>query len=387
MYDLTPRRQHVLTGAIALLLLLGTMTVGIKGAFGAFDGGYELVGSFDAAGQGLLAGSDVKVRGVNIGQVRSIELVDGRALVKLRIKDGEEVPADATAVIRPKTLFGEKFVDIDPGPAEQTGPFLHDGDELTNTLGGFELEEVLTDVYPLLRAIDPAELMTVLGELAEGGDGLGETINRSLVNSEELSRLFADNADLTAEFLEDFAAVSEQLAGSADDLLGLADAANVALPTINQRSDDLVDLLRQTGRLSSDVADLLEHNEAFVQASLGDGSRTIQLLFDRRDQVMPLVVGLRQYVQTLTEAVRIDVGDGSLMAAVKGVLGGQACAILPCPGVSAPAASGANLPASGPALAPPVPGFLDLPLFRPSEVAPADDSSSLFGFLSKVLGG
>jgi phospholipid/cholesterol/gamma-HCH transport system substrate-binding protein len=387
MHELTPRRQHILTGAIALLLLFGGITVGIKGAFGAFDGGYELVGSFDAAGQGLLAGSDVKVRGVNIGQVRSIELVDGRALVKLRIKDGEQVPADATAVIRPKTLFGEKFVDIDPGPTEADGPFLGNGDELANTLGGFELEEVLTDVYPLLRAIDPAELMTVLGELAEGGDGLGETINRSLVNGEELSRLFADNADLTAEFLEDLAALSEQLAGSADDLLGLADAGNVALPTINERDDDLVDLLRQTGRLSSDVADLLEHNEAFVQASLDDGSRTVQLLFDRRDQVMPLVVGLRQYVRTLTEAVRIDVGDGTLMAAVKGVLGGQACAIVPCPGAAPRAASAASPRADVPAVAPPVPGFLDLPLFQPPEPAPADEPSSLYGFLSKVLGG
>lgn len=362
----------MLTGAIALLLLFGTMTVGIKGAFGAFDGGYELVGSFDAAGQGLLAGSDVKVRGVNIGQVRSIALVDGRALVKLRIKDGEEVPTDATAVIRPKTLFGEKFVDIDPGPTEETGPFLNDGDELTNTLGGFELEEVLTDIYPILRAIDPAELMTVLGELADGGDGLGETINRSLVNAEELGRLFADNADLTAEFLEDFAAVSEQLAGSADDLLGLADAANVALPTINDRQDDLVDLLRQTGRLSSDVADLLEHNEAFVEASLGDGSRTVQLLFDRRDQVMPLVIGLRQYVQTLSEAIRIDVGDGTLMAAVKGVLGGQACGILPCPGAAPTSAAVAN---GSTAVAP------------PPDAASTDGPSWLFGFLSEVLGG
>jgi phospholipid/cholesterol/gamma-HCH transport system substrate-binding protein len=303
----------------------------------------------------------------------------------MEIHDGDRIPVDAKATIRPKTLFGEKFVDIDPGRTEAEGPFLRDGDAIEDTQGGFELETVLTDIYPLLKAIDPTELMTVLGELADAGDGLGETINRSIVNSEELTTLFADNADLTSRFLEDFAAVSDELALSADDLLGLADAANAALPTLTEGEDDLVDLLQQTGRLSNDVADLLEGNRPFVEASLGDGSRAVQLLFDRRDQVIPLVHGLRQYVQTLASSIRIDVGDGTLMAAVKAVLGGEACGLLPCPGTAAPAgAATAPIAASNPPVT--VPGLLDLPLAPPLEDLATGDGG-LFGFLSKVLGG
>lgn len=381
---LTPtlRRQHVLTGAVALLLLLATASVAVKGAFGAFDGGYELVGSFDAAGQGLLAGSDVKVRGVNIGQVRSIQLVDGEALVKLRIKDGERVPVGASAVIRPKTLFGEKFVDVGPGPTEEEGPFLEAGGEIVNTLGGYELEAVLTDLYPLLKAIDPAELMTVLSELADGGRGLGPAINRSIVNGEELSALFADNAELTREFLGDLAALSDELAGSADDLVAAADAANVALPTLNDNEEDVVSLLQQAGRLSNDVADILENNEPFVQASLGDGSRGVQLLFDRRDQVMPLVIGLRQYVQTLAISIRVAVGDGTLMAAVKGILGGDLCVVIPCPGTGTAAAS----PGPGAPLSPPAaPPSLPLGSFGSGSISTSTDDDDLFGLLNRVL--
>lgn len=382
MPDLTLRRQHVLTGALSLLILFALTTVAVKGAFGAFDGGYELVGSFDAAGQGLLAGSDVKVRGVNIGKVRSIELNDGKALVKLRINDAARVPVEASAVIRPKTLFGEKFVDIDPGSNEEDGPFLAPGDEIVKTLGGFELEAVLTDVYPLLRAIDPSEVMTVLGELAEGGRGMGPSINRSIVNGEELTTLFADNAELTREFLGDLAALSDELAGSADDLLAAADAANVALPTLNDNEDDLVALLQQSGRLSNDVADILENNRPFVQASLGDGSRALQLLFDRRGQVMPLVTGLRQYVQTLSIAIRIDVGDGTLMGAVKGILGGDLCVVIPCPG-TAPAA--ASSPALG--VSPGAPPVLPQLPFGSLGAGPVgiDSGSDLFGLLNRVL--
>lgn len=335
MLHLTDRRQHMLTGAIAIILLVASITVGVKGAFGAFDGGYQLVGTFDAAGQGLLPGSDVKVKGVNIGQVRRIDLVDGEAKVTLRIKEGEEVPDGASATIRPKTLFGEKFVDIDPDEADADARLLGDGDELTNTQGGFELEQVLADTFPLLQAIDPAELMTVLGELAAAGDGLGEEINRTIVNGDELSQVFADNAANTEQFLSDLAKLSDELANQADTVLEIADSANTALPTLNENEDDLVALLQQTGRLSNDVADLLEANEPFVRASFVEGSRTLQVLYDQRNQVIPLVVGLRQYVQTLSSLVRIDVGNGTLMAAVKGLLGGDLCDALPCAGTAA----------------------------------------------------
>lgn len=378
MTSLSTRTQHVLTGLIAVVLSIGATTVGIKGAFGAFDGGYELVGSFDAAGQGLLPGSDVKIRGVNVGEVRSIDLVDGNALLKLRIHDDEQIPVDATATIRPKTLFGEKFVDIEPGEQEDEGPFLDDGGELVNTLGGVELEQVLTDLYPILQAIDPAELMTVLGELADGGAGLGEEINRSIVNGEQLTTLFADNADLTAEFLGDFAALSDQLALSAEDLLGLADAANASLPTLIGGEDRVIELLQQTGRLSNDVADLLEGNPEFVEAALRDGTRTLDVLYDQRDQVVPLVKGLRDYVRIFGVSVRIEVGDGTLMAAVKGVLGGELCGVLPCPGAGAPAEP-APVPAPPVAL-PPLPPLPGLPL-PPLDVLTGD------GGLLDILGG
>jgi len=378
--DLSQRRQHILTGAISLLVAVALITIGIKGAFGAFAGGYELVGSFDAAGQGLLEGSDVKVRGVNIGEVKGIRLVDGRAEVTLRIDDGEQIPVDATATIRPKTLFGEKFIDIDPGANEGTGPYLDDGDEIADTLGGFELEAVLTDLYPVLEAVDPEDLTTVLTELAEGGRGLGQQINRSIVNGEELSAMFAENADLTTEFLTDLAALSDQLAGSAEDLVGIAEAGNVALPTLVEGEAELIDLLQQAGRLSNDVADLLEANPGFVEASFVDGSRTLQVLTDQRDQVVPLVVGLRQYVQSLASIIRIDVGDGSLMAAVKGILGGELCTLVGCPG------AGETDPAL-PIELPPIP-TIDLPLDLDGALQdPIDAIDGTTGGVVDIIGG
>lgn len=327
---LTDRNRNMISGAVGILILLALITVGIKGAFGAFDGGYEVQGSFAAAGQGLISGSDVKVRGVNIGEVKRIELVDNRALVTMRISEGREIPVDAEAVIRPKTLFGEKFVDIMPGDNELTGPYLSssptpddcptDTPCIADTLGGFELEQVLSDTFPVLEAIDPAELAVVLDELANAGDGLGESINRSIVNAATLNELAVSNDGEFRQFTDDLALLAEELEVIAPDLIAGARDLNVALPSLNERSDELFTALEQLGRLSGDVADLLDNNREFTENALTNGSKTLQILFDNRSQIQPLLLGLEQYTRTIAEAVRIEVGDGTLMAAVKALV-------------------------------------------------------------------
>lgn len=329
----TERNRSMIQGAIGIVILIALITVGIKASFGAYDGGYEIQGSFAAAGQGLLAGSDVKVRGVNVGEVAKIELVDNRALITMRINDGRDIPVASQAVIRPKTLFGEKFVDVIPGETELTGPYLEDAAPvdacptekpcIQETLGGFELERVLADTYPILQAIDPTELAVVLDELANAGDGLGGTINRSIINGATFAELSASNDAEFRQFTSDLALLSEELDVIAPELLRGARDLNVALPSLNARSDQLNEALVQLGRLSGDLADLLENNVEFTTNALTNGSKTLQLLFDKRTKLQPLLIGLEQYTSTIAEVIRIEVGDGTLMAAVKALVSVQ----------------------------------------------------------------
>jgi phospholipid/cholesterol/gamma-HCH transport system substrate-binding protein len=319
----TERNRNMISGAVGVIILIALVTIGIKASFGAFAGGYELRGTFAAAGQGLLSGSDVKIRGVNVGEVSSIRLVDNRALIRLRIEDGTQIPVTSQAVIRPKTLFGEKFVDILPGDDELSGPYLDDGDEIVDTLGGFELEQVLTDAYPVLEAVNPAELAVILDELATAGRGLGPNINRSIVNSATLAELGASNDAEFRQFTSDFALLAEELDILAPDLVAGARDLNVVLPTLNARSEQLDEALTQVGRLAGDLADLLEANESFTTNALTNGSKSLQVLFDRRSQIQPLLLGVTRYTRTLAEVVRFEVGDGTMMAAVKSLVSVQ----------------------------------------------------------------
>src|SRR3954452_7905976 len=167
MLALTPRRKNMISGLISLVLVTALIFIGVSWSFGAYDSSYKLKASFDAAGEGLQKNSDIKIRGINIGKVDSVTLVNGRAVVTMSINGGDKIPLSATATVRSKTLFGEKFIDIAPGLGEGNGPYYgHDGELLDRcdvgqqpthscTVGGFELEQVLADAYPLLQKIRP----------------------------------------------------------------------------------------------------------------------------------------------------------------------------------------------------------------------------------------
>jgi phospholipid/cholesterol/gamma-HCH transport system substrate-binding protein len=362
---LSERSIHVLSGLAAMILGLAAVTFGVEVANGALKAKYQLTATFTAAGQGLQSRSDVKIHGVNIGRVKSVRLVDGKAQVRMDIDAGQHVPVDAKATIRPKTLFGEKFVDVDPGDHETSGPFLRDEGQIKDTLGGFELEQVLADAYPILKAIKPEDLVVVLDELAKAGAGEGPAIARQIDNFQKLGDIqVAHNAD-TDQFLRDLASLSATLDQHAGDIVAGAHDLNDALPTLNQRGDKVATTLEQTARLSADLADLLEANQPFLVKGVTEGSKVLQIVVDRQGQIGPLVLGLRHYLELQAEVARIPFGDGTVLAAIKFVIGED------CP--TARAQNGCLSPGGGLPVTPP-------PLGAPS-AAPGAGSGSPGGLL------
>src|SRR5687768_18227314 len=62
-------------------------------------------------------GQTVRVSGVQIGEIGDVELLDGRAVVELKIEPEYEglVTDRATALLRPKTSLKDMFLELDPG--------------------------------------------------------------------------------------------------------------------------------------------------------------------------------------------------------------------------------------------------------------------------------
>jgi virulence factor Mce-like protein len=136
------------------------------------------------AGVNLPQNADVKLRGVIVGEVRSI-VPDGDGVkMTLGMKPDllGDVPEGVTAQIVPKTLFGEKYVSLIP-PSELTGQSLRAGAVIDRAVVPIEVETLLNDLYPLLNAVDPANLSYTLTAVSNALEGRGKQLGETLVTT------------------------------------------------------------------------------------------------------------------------------------------------------------------------------------------------------------
>jgi phospholipid/cholesterol/gamma-HCH transport system substrate-binding protein len=110
------RRNDVLVGAVVVLgiVLVVAGTIWLKGArLGQED--RDIQARFTEVGQ-LLPGNAVKLRGVNIGEVETIELEPGAraVIITLRINAEIPLPEDPVVLLSPESFFGDWQAEIFP---------------------------------------------------------------------------------------------------------------------------------------------------------------------------------------------------------------------------------------------------------------------------------
>jgi virulence factor Mce-like protein len=307
-------------GIVATLVVLAGVTVAVRWAYGAYDDEVELVGTFPHAGQGLVPGSDVKFRGVNVGEVESIELVDRQAQVTIAVDPDFDVPADVVATIRPKTLFGEKFVDLE-FEQDSEAATLQDGDELANTATATEVEELVAATEPLLAEIDADSLAQVITSLTEVVDGQGDDIAAAWESGAEVSNLFADTIDAQTEALDSWAAFQEAIDETGASFNEISANSNEALPEFVAAREDFEALLATLQPFADHLAQLLVETRPDIETILEDGANVTRILVAREDNIREVIRGLASYIGVFAEAASPEqLPDGSRFAYFKNFL-------------------------------------------------------------------
>lgn len=140
-------RPRLLVGLV-VALLVGALLVLRSG------GDTEVVARFDTA-PGLYPGDDVRVLGVRVGTVSSVETRDGGVDVTLTLDGDQRVPASAHAAIVAPSLVSGRFVQL--APAWTSGPTLESGAEIPvdRTAVPISFDEVKKELTDLSTALGP----------------------------------------------------------------------------------------------------------------------------------------------------------------------------------------------------------------------------------------
>jgi phospholipid/cholesterol/gamma-HCH transport system substrate-binding protein len=128
-------------GAIVLLVAASFFFWAYARADVGDPGGYTLVAKFDRI-DGLDPGGPVRISGIRVGQILSMELdpVSFRALVRLSVARDIELPADSSAQVLSSSLLGGKYLAIVPGGDDL---MLAEGDEIPYTQSAINFEDLI----------------------------------------------------------------------------------------------------------------------------------------------------------------------------------------------------------------------------------------------------
>lgn len=238
---LRPSRRR--TGIAGALLAVAAGALALPSCGGGGSPGYEVTASFSRA-VALYEGADVLVMGIDVGDVRAIEIVGDGIDVTMSVDEEVPLPADATAAIVPSSLIGERTVVLGPAWREGDGE-LADGDRipLERTIIPVEPDEALESVTELLQSLDPESVRRLLDEGAGALDGNGATLNQALG---ELAQLIP------------------YLAEQDDELLALAGDVNVLADVIRARDTEVGDLLDDFAAVSGALAEERESLARFL---------------------------------------------------------------------------------------------------------------------------
>src|SRR4051794_38151941 len=215
------------------------------------------------AGLQLLPGSDVKERGLIVGSVENISSTGSGADITLRLKPSEakQIPANVRVRLLPKTLFGEKYVDLVP-PAQPSGAFLADGavideDQTRTTL---EIDEALDDLLPTLRAVPPVELNHTLTALATALSGRGEELGQTIDDLDAYLRAFNPHLPRLQHDMQALGTVTHTYATAAPALLRMLGNLTVTSTTIVEQQRQISAFLDDVTGTADATRDLLARN-------------------------------------------------------------------------------------------------------------------------------
>jgi phospholipid/cholesterol/gamma-HCH transport system substrate-binding protein len=260
------RKWLLAAGLVAAIVVVVVLISG-----GGSSGSYVVRGIFDSGGF-MVSGEEVRVAGATVGEIESVgvtmpgeidsykngkpQAVPGKAVIAMKIEDPgfQDFRSDASCLIRPQSLIGEKFVDCTPtlprAPGSKPPPELKQIPDGKPGAGQYllPLENNGTSVDPdLINNINQLtyaqRFRLILNELGAGLAGRGEDIEEAVKRANPVLR-------------------------DADRVFGIL---NSQRDQLTQLASDSEEILGPLSRQSSSVAGFLVNAGAAAQASTEKG--------------------------------------------------------------------------------------------------------------------
>ena len=224
----------------------------------------------------LQKGDEVRIAGVRVGDVKSIEIVNEReAKVEFSVDGRDWLPSTVTANLRFRNLVGQRYIDIEQGAGDQGGK-LNPGDTipLSQTNPAVNLTTLFNGFRPLFQMLSADDVNKLSYQIIQVFQGQSGTISELVRSTSSLTNTVADKDAVIGAVITNL---------------------NTVLDTVNQNDDQLDSLIVNTQQLVSG----LSADRDVVGSLAGLTDATAGLLEPTRPSIQGSVAALNTLATTL----------------------------------------------------------------------------------------
>ena len=279
--------------ALCTALLAGTIANNIGGGTATYFARFTDATSVNK-------GDEIRIAGVRVGQVDSIDLVDRKiAQIKFSVRQDIALPRTTQAFLRYRNLVGQRYIALEQGtgstqrmaegdtiPVEQTHPAVN----LTQLFNGFR---------PLLQALSPNDVNQLSMELVQVLQGEGGTVTSLLARTASLTNTVADKDRVIGEVIDNLNRVLDTVNARDQEFTQLIITVRKLVSGLSQDRKTIGDAVESIGDLTDATADLLHDARPPLQDDIKQLGRLADNLNDNRNLVERFLVTLPRKLDVL----------------------------------------------------------------------------------------
>src|ERR1700730_5075718 len=295
-----PRNRLTAIGAVVLagLIVAGTALI-VRDAFF----GPRTITAYFTTATAIYPGDQVRVSGVKVGTIKSIQPEGKQAKMTLKVDHGVPIPADAKAVIVTQNLVAARYVQITPA-YRTSGPVMADGAVIPvqRTAVPIEWDEVKTQLMRLATDLGPnshvstPSIARFVDSAANALRGNGDKLRQTLGQLSGVGRILANGSGNIVDIIKNLQTFVTALRDSNVQLVQFNDRLATLTSVVNESKSDLDAAL-------TDLSTAVGEVQRFIAGTRDQTSEQIARLADVTQNLVDHHIDLENVLHTSPNAL------------------------------------------------------------------------------------
>lgn len=300
-------RAIVWLGVFAVVCLMATVVV-VASLLDVQTGATRSYKAIFTDASGLETGDPVRIAGIKVGRVTSVNLDGTRAEVDFQVASNQLVDGRTTAAIHYESLLGQRNVELLRPASTPSGPGC--GPRcipLSRTAPALDLTDLFNGFQPLFAALTPQDINTLTGNIIGAFQGEGSNFAGLIDETANLTSNLADRDQVIDEVIDNLTQTMQLLGGHDQQLGSLIDSFARVTGDLAGERQDISSAISSTSGLVQSFNGLVTAVQQPLQTDIAGLNSAFQAVINNKGALSTF---LAQIPKTLTNVNRMFENGG-----------------------------------------------------------------------------